>query len=310
MSDWQSGAAPGKVILLGEHSVVFGEPAIAAAIERQLEVRARFVPKATPHADPKVEAAVGFAARDFEVDPSTLEIEIVSDIPPACGLGSSAALSLALVRALAALAGASLSDEEARRRASRVEDVFHGTASGVDVAASASAGMIWFERSTPPRIEPLTVRRPVDLVVALSGEPRSTSGPVGRLRERHARRPELYARLFGLAGETVRAGRVAVEREDWPGLGELMDVAQGLLNAFGVSTPTLERMVGIARDAGALGAKLSGAGGGGAIIALAPEQAQRVAERLRAAGFEAFSTRVGSRDGSDRENAKPKRASA
>jgi mevalonate kinase len=303
------GSAPGKVILLGEHSVVFGEPAIAAAIDRRLEVRAQLVPNASPHADARVEAAVAFAARDFEIDRSRLAIEIVSEIPPACGLGSSAALSLALVRALAALAAARLSDEEARRRASRVEDVFHGTASGVDVAASASAGVIWFERANPPRVERLVIRRPVDLVVALSGVPRSTSGPVGRLRERHGRRPDFYARLFGIAGEVVRAGRTAVEREDWGGLGELMDVAQGLLNAFGVSTPTLERMISIARDAGALGAKLSGAGGGGAIIALAPERAQGVAERLRAEGFEAFPTRVGSPDRLEGEDAKPNRAS-
>ena len=82
-------------------------------------------------------------------------------------------------------------------RASRVENVFHGTASGVDVAACADGGVIWFERSSPPRIERLCPAKPLDLVVALSGEKRSTAGPVGRLRQRHAQRPELYGRLFG-----------------------------------------------------------------------------------------------------------------
>src|SRR5438093_13389851 len=102
MSSSSSASAPGKVILLGEHSVVFGVPAIAAAIDRRLEVRVRFEGDASSlSSDPKLQRAVEVAARDLEVDPARLSVEVASDIPPACGLGSSAALSLALVRALA-----------------------------------------------------------------------------------------------------------------------------------------------------------------------------------------------------------------
>src|SRR5262249_38790956 len=156
-------SAPGKVILLGEHSVVFGVPAIAGAIDRRLEVRIRldvsaFVPSSS---DPKLQRAVEVAARDLEVDPAHLHVEVASDIPPSSGPGSSAALSLALVRAMTPFGGRILSDEEIRVRASRVEDVFHGTASGVDVAASASGGVVWFERSNPPTIEPLHPARPI-----------------------------------------------------------------------------------------------------------------------------------------------------
>jgi mevalonate kinase len=309
MSTSASASAPGKVILLGEHSVVFGLPAIAAAIDRRLEVRVRF-DGGISSPDPKLLRAVEVAARDLELDPARLRVEVASDIPPACGLGSSAALSLALVRALASLGGRAASDEEIRTRASRVEDVFHGTASGVDVAASASGGVVWFERSNPPTIEPLRPARPVDLVVGLSGDPRSTAGPVSRLRERHARRPELYGRLFELAGHVVRAGREALLAGDWESLGTLMDTAQGLLNAFGVSTPALEHMLAIARGAGALGAKLSGAGGGGVIIALAPGIAERVTEALRSAGFQAFHTQIGSATPREVEDAKSNRRSA
>lgn len=305
-----SASAPGKVILLGEHSVVFGEPAIAAAIGSRLEVRARLGERAPALADPKLDRAVEMAARSFDLDPSRLHVEIASDIPPACGLGSSAALSLALVRALASLAGRALSTEEARKNASRVEDVFHGTASGVDVAASASDGIVWFERSDPPRVERIRAGAPIDLAIGMSGDPRSTAGPVGRLRERHAKRPELYGRLFRLAGDLARAGREAVESADWENLGVLMDTAQGLLNAFGVSTPTLERMVAVARGAGALGAKLSGAGGGGVIVALAPGSAGRVVEALRQAGFEAFSTRVESAAAPEVEDGRSSRSRA
>ena len=161
------------------------------------------------------------------------------------------------------------------------------------MATSWDGHIVWFERGDPPRIERLRAGKPFDLVIALSGEVRSTAGPVGRLRQRYAARPELYGKFFRLAGDLVRAGRVALEGGDWETLGALMDAGQGLLNGFGVSTPILERMIGTARGAGALGAKLSGAGGGGAIIALAPERSSEVAEALRTAGFETFCTRIG-----------------
>jgi mevalonate kinase len=288
-----SGSSPGKVILLGEHSVVHGEPAIAAAIGRRLEVHVRQEEARRASGDAKLEEAVAVAARELGVDAGALSVEIRSTIPPACGLGSSAALSVALVRALADFAGLKPARDDVRRHASRVEDVFHGTASGADVATSWDGHIIWFERGDPPRIERLRAAKPFDLVIALSGEVRSTAGPVGKLRQRYAARPELYGKFFRLAGDLVRAGRSALEEGDLETLGALMDAGQGLLNGFGVSTPTLERMIGIARGAGALGSKLSGAGGGGAIIALAPERSSEVVEALGGAGFEAFSTRIG-----------------
>lgn len=303
-----SGVAPGKVILLGEHSVVFGKPAIAAAIERRLEVRIRLDDGARAPADGRLAEAIDAAAREMGVEPKHLVVDVVSDIPPACGLGSSAALSLALVRALATMTERALSDDELRSRASRVENVFHGTASGVDVAACAAGGVIWFERADPPRIETLRPAKPLDLVIASSGENRSTAGPVGRLRERRAQRPEIYGRLFDLAGDVVRAGRTALEQGDEQALGALMDVAHGLLNACGVSTPALERAVAVARAAGAAGAKLSGAGGGGVIVALSPGCAVAVGEALRAAGFDSFHTRIGGIE--EVEDARSKRARA
>jgi hydroxymethylglutaryl-CoA reductase len=302
------GSSPGKVILLGEHSVVHGQPAIATAIGRRLEVHVRQDEPRRSSGDAKLEEAVVVAARELGVDAGTLSVEVRSTIPPACGLGSSAALSVALVRALADFADLKPARDDVRRHASRVEDVFHGTASGADVATSWDGHIIWFERGDPPRIERLRAGKPFDLVIALSGEVRSTAGPVGRLRQRYAARPELYGKFFRLAGDLVRTGRSALEEGDWATLGALMDAGQGLLNGFGVSTPTLERMIAIARGAGALGAKLSGAGGGGAIIALAPERASEVVEALGAAGFEAFSTRIGAPievegAGSDRRSA-------
>ena len=130
---------------------------------------------------------------------------------------------------------------------------------------------------------------------AISGVVRlsPTAGPVGRLRERVRTHPGLYHQFFDLAANLVYAGRGALGTGDFETLGCLMDAAHGLLNSMGVSTPTLERMTAIARGAGALGAKLTGAGGGGAIVALAPDSAHDVAAALRAEGFESFITRVG-----------------
>jgi hydroxymethylglutaryl-CoA reductase len=289
------GVAPGKVILLGEHTVVYGEPAVASAIDRRLEVtvRRRRPKHRDSTRDLRAEAALASAAGSFGIDPCGLSVEVKSQIPMACGLGSSAALSLALVRALASLERESISEEDAASRAAQVEAVFHGTPSGVDVAAIAHGGIIWFERYAPDRVTELVSPEPADLVVGLSGELRSTAEPVARLRARREQSPETYGEMFRIAGDLARAGRTALEGGQWETLGSLMDVAQGLLNAFGVSTPTLERMVDIARGAGALGAKLTGAGGGGAIIALAPRGAGDIVSALRDEGFEAFGTRIG-----------------
>ena len=295
--------ATGKVVLLGEHSVVYGQPAIAAAIDRKLRVvLRRRVDEAEPvfretNGDARLAAALAEAAREFGLDPDALELRIESDIPAGSGLGSSAALSVALIRTAAALAGSPApSGRELATRAARVENVFHGTSSGVDVAAVASGGTIWFERGGP-RSHPVRVRASVDVIIALSGESRSTEGPVRRLRERVRAEPDLYAQLFSAAGAIVRRGADALARGDWQALGASFDAAHDLLDAFGVSTPTLDRMIAVARAAGALGAKLSGAGGGGAIIALAPTRPERVAGALESEGFGAFVTRLAEQQG-------------
>jgi mevalonate kinase len=293
--------APGKVILVGEHSVVYGEPAIAAAIDRELAVtlglgdgnEGTAPPAPDERLDLRGRTAVALVAQRFGFGPAALGVAIESALPQACGLGSSAAFSLALVRAAAALAGRRQSRREETALAAEVEDVFHGTASGVDVAAVAQDGILWFERGDEPRVEEIFAPAPITLVVALSGEARSTVTAVARLRVRRQRFPRVFDPLLRRAGDLVGLAREAIVAGDWPALGAAMDAAHGLLNAFGVSTPALERMLHVARAAGALGAKLTGGGGGGAMIALAPENAAAVADALVGAGFEAFVTRIG-----------------
>lgn len=284
------GSGRGKIILLGEHAVVHGEPAIATGLGH--EVRIRLLPGG--EGDPRVTGALrpaidAAAAALGMAPPAALALEIAGDLPVAVGLGSSAALSVALVRALAASDGRALSPSEAARLANEVEKVFHGTPSGIDATTAAHGGLLWFETGPPMRWEEVAAGGPLPLVVALSGEEHDTGRSVGGLRRRAESSPEVYGPVFGAIGGLVRAGRAALEHGAWPLLGELMSMNHGLLRACGVSTEALDRVVDDALACGALGAKLTGAGGGGAAIALAsPDGEADLVAALRRRGWHAF----------------------
>ncbi|MFE7562315.1 mevalonate kinase [Kitasatospora sp. NPDC057500] len=287
-------SAPGKVILFGEHSVAYRQPAIATPIDRTLTLTAalggnRPVGQAV---DPLLRAAVDTAARFFSLAPDRITTSIESRIPAGCGLGSSAALSVALARTLADLSGTELGPVELLAPATAIESAFHGTSSGLDVAAVALGATIWFHRAPGPHATLLPIGTAFDLVVALTRHQRSTAEQIQRVRCRARSRPDGFTREFTRLGALTRAGRQALHMGDLCALGRLMDEAHALLSAIGVSTPALELAVTTARTAGALGAKLTGAGGGGAVIALAPGNAPAVAAALRFAGCEAFISRV------------------
>jgi mevalonate kinase len=282
------GKAPGKVLLLGEHSVVYGHPALAASIPRYVSVDLTPAQEArielpggiqTPFA--LLEAAVAMA-RDAGFA-GMFHARLQSDIPLGSGLGSSAALGVALARALKP----GCSPEEAAALAMRIERVLHGAPSGVDPAACAREGVIFFTRGEPPRVEP--VRGSAYLVVALSGIARGTHSTVMPLAERRKTDPRIDPMLARL-GDLAREGRGWFERGDLRQLGKAFDDAHGVLREVGVSCPELEEVVSGLRRAGALGAKLTGAGGGGAAIGLAEDEshAQRIAQRTGG-----FAVRVG-----------------
>jgi len=290
-------SAPGKVILLGEHAVVYGRAAIAAAVERRVEVTLRPAAGAArfdPEDDSRLAAAlaravelVGGPARDFVVT-------IASDLPRAMGLGSSAALSVALVRALAAQAGRHLEVAELSSLAFEIETIFHGTPSGIDNSAAAYGGLIAFRRSRngAVRVRPLSTACAVPLVVALGREPRATQTTVGALRQRRAADPQRHERLFDEIDRLVAAAERAVIAGDLAELGILMNSNHGMLHTLGVSTDELESMVTLARRAGALGAKLTGGGGGGAVICLCPEGREQLVAAFARAGWQAFLTDI------------------
>lgn len=305
-----SAAAPGKVLLLGEHAVVYGQPALAAALPRAVRVELVRDPAGPAvviegiETPPELLGAFAALCREAGLPDAQLRAHVRSEIPLGGGLGSSAALGVALARAARASAGLPCSDEEAAQLALVLERTFHGAPSGVDPAVSARGGVLLYQRpdlapgfvgAAAPLIEEVRPARPFGLVVALTGKRRGTKGTVLPLRDRREERPSLYDPLLRALGDLARGGRAALERGDLQDLGVRFDAAHGLLAALGVSCEELEQAVWALRRAGALGAKLTGAGGGGAAIGLAEdaEHADAIVRSLRTAVPAAFCVELG-----------------
>ncbi len=291
-----SGFGHGKVILLGEHAVVYGQPALAAGIAAGVRAEARpgigrlVVPAWNLEARAGDDTPVGVALARLlaRLGAGALDFAAEAAIPARAGLGSSAALATALARAAAAATGA---DEAAVRAAvDEAEAVFHGTPSGIDAAAARHGGVGRFVRGEG--WTEIAVQRRFKLLVGLSGKPRQTAAQVEAVAHLTRRLP-VARRLLDALGDVTAAGVEALAVGDIDTLGRLFDVAHGLLAGLRVSSPELDALVHGARAAGAIGAKLTGAGGGGAVIAIAPSHTKDVLARWRADGFDGFLTEVG-----------------
>lgn len=287
------GFGHGKVILVGEHAVVHGHAAVAAGISTGISVEARAgtgrlrIPAWGLEASTSDGTAVGRALDAIlrRIEAPALDLEGTAQIPSRAGLGSSAALAVAVVRAAAAATGRALTSQGLDAAVQVAEEVFHGTPSGIDGAAAKTGRTGRFTRATG--WQPIPVLQPMTICIGLSGRPRDTAAQVaavGRLRDRLSVAGDVLALLGWLADDA--AGALA--KGDVDGLGRIFDAAHGLLAALRLSSPELDTLVHTARAAGAVGAKLTGAGGGGAVIALAPGHERDVLARWRAAGFEGF----------------------
>ena len=293
-------AAPGKVILLGEHVVVYGRAAIAASIDRYVEVEiapagtaahlVSVVDNAPATRWPVPIEAVRCAAELTGVNPVGIEVAARATLPSGVGLGSSAALSVALVRALATFAGQSLTDAAVCARAFEIEKLFHGFPSGIDNTVVTYGGLLAFKHGTAPR--PVIAPQPLPLVIGVGRAPRETQKTVRGLRQRWEANPERYEPLFDAIDGLVRGAESAVSTGDLPHLGRLMSANHGLLQRMGISTDELDQMVTLACASGALGAKLTGGGGGGAIICLCDGDRQQLVHAVIRAGWEAFATDI------------------
>jgi mevalonate kinase len=284
----------GKVILLGEHGVVYGRPALAAGLERGVAATANvadtddlFIRPWDVHVTPGTEGeelarALSAVLDLYPGERAKVHIEAEVDLPAGAGLGCSAALGVAVVGAVDEALGVERKADERAEASLAWERVFHGTPSGVDSAMAAHGGVAVFRKEEP--LEEVTVRQPLKLVIGNSGEPSSTKLMVAEVRRQHERAEERIEKVFDGMASIVQNGRLAVQAGDMGQLGKLMTLNQALLNTLMVSTARLEEMCALARSAGALGAKLTGAGGGGCMIALVDDDgvAAAVAKALRA----------------------------
>ncbi len=305
-------SASGKAILFGEHAVVYGQPAIAVPLSQiRVTVQVEGLDPGTTgvlidapdinqsywlhEADGEnpLASAVSLTLDELGVKaPVDAHLTIHSQLPIASGLGSSAAVSVAVIRALSAHLVKPLEVETISKIAYAVECIHHGTPSGIDNTVVAYEKPVYFIREHKPELIPIST--PLKLIIGDTGESMRTTIPVSLLRERWEKDPGTYGGWFEEIGEIVIKARTMLETGSIESLGTLMDQNQTLLEDMGLSSLELQHLIRAARKAGALGAKLSGAGMGGIMLALVePDSAQIVETALREAGAkQVFTTEV------------------
>jgi mevalonate kinase len=293
-----TGIGHGKVILLGEHAVVFGHPAVVAGLATS--VRAHATPGQGALSAPawQLEAQVGddsppgqAVARLLErlnTERGSLDFWLESEVPARAGLGSSAAMAVAIGRAVALRSGASEAD--VLDAVAAAESVFHRTPSGIDAAAASRGRLGRFDKQQGWQDLPLA--SPFEICVGISGRSHDTGALVAQVKALCDETP-VARRLIDAMGEVALAGMDALASGDLPALARMFNLAHGLLSGVGVSCPEIDDMVYTARLAGAPGAKLTGAGGGGAVIAIAGERGDEILRRWRAKGYYGFTTTIG-----------------
>lgn len=216
-----------------------------------------------------------------------VNVEVRSSIPVAAGLGSSAAVAAATAMAVSELLDVKLSKDEIFRISLEAERIVHGTPSGIDPAIATFGGALLFRKDAV--FTPLDVQCDLPLVVGDTGIERSTGKLVVMVRERKSRYPSVIDLIIRCGGKLVSRAVDALKTGDLETLGELMNINHALLYAIGVSCESLERLVYAAKKSGAFGAKLTGAGGGGCMVALAPREGlRRVADAIERVGGTAF----------------------
>jgi mevalonate kinase len=311
-------SAPAKVILFGEHFVVYGEPAIVLAIDKRAYAKAELRDdKKLFLRSSNLNVAGFFENENFKVEAGNLKeakakleplkcavekvleiygekvgvnVEVNSTVPVAAGLGSSAAVSSAVAVAVGTLLNVKMTKEDVFRISYEAEKIMHGTPSGVDPAISTFGGALLFQMDTG--FKPLNFKIDVPLVIGDTGVERLTRVQVSKVRSLRDRYPQIVDPMMRIAREIVLNAVKALQEGDLETVGDLMNFNHALLYGLGVSNESLEWLINAARKAGAYGAKLTGAGGGGCMIALAnKDKLGKVLEAVQRAGGNAFLAR-------------------
>ncbi|TRO50015.1 mevalonate kinase [Candidatus Bathyarchaeota archaeon] len=306
------GAGFGKVILFGEHFVVHGVPGIVSAIDSATDAEVKQTGSELVIRDER-KAATGYAEekrlqqiesiermlKKMGLDPKMpLNIWVGGTLPGFSGLGASAASSVAIARAIAEELSLNLSDEEVNQIAYEAEKAYAGNPSGIDNTAATYGGLMWFKKNLTggsASVEKLSIRKPVEIVIGSTGKVANTKAMVTGVAERKNKHPEKYNQIFKQAENLTYAGRKALEGYDLEKVGELMNENHRLLQEIEVSSSELDLLVDISRKNSAFGAKLTGGGGGGCMVALTPgkELQEKVAVAIEKEGYEALRTKIG-----------------
>ncbi|MEM0467449.1 MAG: mevalonate kinase [Candidatus Thermoplasmatota archaeon] len=301
----------GKAILFNEHFVVYGIPSIVSAIGNYTVARIEPWEKPEVHlvdnrpATPRYKEEKRDQQQDslrrilakMNIDPKKHGFQVIleGNLVAASGIGASAASCVAIARALSSYFDLHLSDEEINDVAFEGEKGYHGTPSGVDNTASTYGGLIWFQKGEPNVIDRISISAPVEVVIADTGKVANTQAAVAGVRERKEKNPAKYKEIFDRAENITYLAKRALQEEDYKGLGKLMNENHKLLQQIEVSSRELDFLVSIAREYGAYGAKLTGGGLGGNMIALTPgrDLQKKVANAIEKEGFQTLQTVIG-----------------
>ncbi len=261
------GRAPAKAIVVGEHFVVYGCPAVAVPIpDLVLQATLSRRDPGPPHAGHVGACLAVLHERFGGLPPESLDVSVKSDIPWGSGLGSSAALSVALARAYLRLCGRKPFADDVREASLACERIAHGRPSGIDTEVALTGMALRFERGKPPVPVPINGR--IGLIVADTGVASPTSEMVAAVAARREADRAEFDRLLQAAAQKADEAENALALGDTDSLGSVLIAGQALLDEIGVVTEEVRRVVAAAREAGALGAKVTGAGGGGAVLAV------------------------------------------
>lgn len=301
----------GKTILVGEHFVVSGNHAIAAGISAKTECTIERTKGPDYELADERPATPGYKTEKAEqmkeslqlifnamkIDPkkTPFKITLAGDLVAASGVGASAANCAAIARALADEFKLKMSDDEINAVAYQGEMGYHGTPSGIDNTAAVFGGLLWYQKGSPPKFEPIKAKTKAEIVLGDTGIVGNTKELVAGVQARRAKDPGAYDKIFKEAEELAIKARNALETGNLDALASCMNRNHELLRMVGVSHGALEELVQIAREEGAPAAKLTGGGGGGLMIALTPGKSlqQKVAKAMQAKGYRTFEAMVG-----------------
>ena len=301
----------GKAILFNEHFVVYGIPSIVSAIGNYTVAKVEPYEKSGFNLDDKRLATpkyktdklsqqtesfdLMFKKMGLDLSKNGVKITLEGNLVAASGIGASAASCVAVARALADSYELDLSDEQINEIAYEGEKGYHGTPSGVDNTASTYGGLIWFQKGEKNVIDRISLLNPVEIVIGNTGKVTDTKAAVDGVKQRKEKNLKKYQEIFDRAENIAYLAKRAIQDRAYTNLGKLMNENHKLLQQIEVSSRELDFLVSIARDAGALGAKLTGGGLGGNMLALTPgkDLQNKVATAIEKEGFQTVKTVIG-----------------